>query len=76
MNNWTCLFTQVLFAIRLTSSLSHPRYLKAIQYRLDKFDNNPQKILEVIVFNTFLERYREKSKKILSFRSRIRSGGQ
>ena len=24
-----------------------PRYLKAIQYRLDKFDNNPQKVQEV-----------------------------
>ncbi|MDD1613149.1 MAG: DUF3418 domain-containing protein, partial [Methylococcaceae bacterium] len=29
-----------------------PRYLKAIQYRLDKFDNNPQKIQEVSRYST------------------------
>jgi ATP-dependent helicase HrpA len=29
-----------------------PRYLKAIQYRLDKFDNSPQKIQEVARYAT------------------------
>jgi ATP-dependent helicase HrpA len=41
-----------------------PRYLKAIQYRLDKFDNNPQKILEVSRYSTrFWKDIEKKAKK-------------
>ena len=55
-----------------------PRYLKAIQYRLDKFDNNPQKIQEVSRYSTrFWKEYREKSKKRhSSFLNKTRSAGQ
>ena len=41
-----------------------PRYLKAIQHRLDKFDNNPQKILEVSRYSTrFWKDIEKKAKK-------------
>jgi ATP-dependent helicase HrpA len=41
-----------------------PRYLKAIQYRLDKFDNNLQKILEVSRYSTrFWKDIEKKAKK-------------
>ena len=41
-----------------------PRYLKAIQYRLDKFDNNPQKIQEVSRYSTrFWKEVEKKAKK-------------
>jgi ATP-dependent helicase HrpA len=41
-----------------------PRYLKAIQYRLDKFDNNPQKTLEVSRYSTrFWKELEKKAKK-------------
>ncbi|MGR9000587.1 MAG: ATP-dependent RNA helicase HrpA, partial [Gammaproteobacteria bacterium] len=41
-----------------------PRYLKAIQYRLDKYDNNPQKTQEVSRYNTrFWTDVAKKSKK-------------
>ena len=41
-----------------------PRYLKAIQYRLDKFDNNPQKIQEVSRYSTrFWKDIEKKAKK-------------
>jgi ATP-dependent helicase HrpA len=43
-----------------------PRYLKAIQYRLDKFDNNPQKIQEVSRYSTrFWKDIEKKAKKDL-----------
>ena len=41
-----------------------PRYLKAIQYRLDKLDNNPQKIQEVSRYSTrFWKDIEKKAKK-------------
>ena len=41
-----------------------PRYLKAIQYRLDKFDNNPLKIQEVSRYSTrFWKDIEKKAKK-------------
>ena len=41
-----------------------PRYLKAIHYRLDKFDNNPQKIQEVSRYSTrFWKDIEKKAKK-------------
>jgi len=41
-----------------------PRYLKAIQYRLDKYDNNPQKTQEVSRYNTrYWKDVEKKSKK-------------
>jgi ATP-dependent helicase HrpA len=41
-----------------------PRYLKAIQYRLDKFDNNPQKIQEVSRYSArFWKDIEKKAKK-------------
>ena len=40
-----------------------PRYLKAIQYRLDKFDNNPQKIQEVSRYSTRFWKDLEKNAK-------------
>jgi ATP-dependent helicase HrpA len=40
-----------------------PRYLKAIQYRLDKFDNNPLKIQEVSRYSTRFWKDIEKKEK-------------
>jgi len=54
-----------------------PRYLKAIQYRLDKRDHNLQKTQEVSRYSArFWKDIEKKAKKTSSFRSKTRFGGQ
>ena len=65
MNNWICLIYAGFIRNTPYQQLKAiPRYLKAIQYRLDKFDNNPQKIQEVSRYSTrFWKEIEKKAKK-------------